>query len=114
VQYQTTFNFNPAKNEKSIWINLNEVSNMAEVFVNGKSCGIAWTAPFRVNISIALKQGVNELKITVVNTWANRLIGDSKLPPEKRVTNTVYPFNFSNRQLLPAGLLGPVVIESAN
>jgi hypothetical protein len=52
------------------------VANIAEVIVNGISCGIAWTPPYTVDISKALKQGKNEITIRVSNTWANRMIGD--------------------------------------
>jgi hypothetical protein len=53
------------------------------------------------------------LKIEVVNTWANRMIGDARLPVEKRISSTVYNFKMEGKPLLPAGLLGPVKIEIA-
>ena len=49
----------------------------------------------------------------MVNTWNNRLVGDSHLPKEKRIAYTAYPFKMEDKPLLPAGLLGPVVIEVA-
>ena len=79
----------------------------------GVSCGTVWTAPYRVDISKALKQGSNDLKIEVVNTWANRMIGDARVPIDKRITSTVYPFKMEGKPLLPAGLLGPVRVEVA-
>jgi hypothetical protein len=92
-------------------MSLGAVNNLAEVFVNGVSCGVAWTPPYKVDITHALKDGENELRIDVVNTWNNRLVGDSHLPQEKRITSTVYPFKWDTKPLLPAGLLGPVSIE---
>jgi len=72
---------------------------------------VAWTYPYRVNISKALKQGKNELKIEVTNTWANRLTGDQALPEKDRITWTNAPYRLDNK-LLPAGLLGTVKLVS--
>ncbi|HWI93833.1 MAG TPA: glycosyl hydrolase [Flavisolibacter sp.] len=108
--YSKTFNHYGQKG-KTVWLNLGTVNNLAQVFVNGKNCGVAWTAPFRVDISKAVKQGENTIQIEVVNTWNNRLVGDSHLPKEKRITYTAYPFKMEDKPLLPAGLLGPVVVE---
>lgn len=96
---------------KDVWLNVGKVNNIAEVFINGISCGVAWTAPYRVNITKALKQGSNTFSIHVSNTWANRIIGDLKLPPEKRITKTIAPLKLEGKPLLPAGLLGPVSLE---
>jgi len=110
--YGKDFNWNRrVVQDQPVWLNVGAVANTAEVFVDGVSCGIAWTAPYRVDISKALKSGVNRLRIEVINTWNNRLVGDSRLPAEKRVTGTVYPFKMEGKPLLQAGLLGPVVIE---
>jgi hypothetical protein len=111
--YTNTFTYHASTNKKPVWLNVGTVYNLAEVFVNGMDCGIAWTAPYRVDISKALKEGANTIKIEVVNTWNNRLVGDSHLPKEKRVTNTMYPFKMEGKPLLPAGLLGPVLLETA-
>jgi hypothetical protein len=92
-------------------LNVGKVANIAEVFVNGVNCGIAWTAPYRVDITKALKQGNNQLKIEVTNTWANRIMGDQRLPEDKRITKTNAPYRLEGKPLLEAGLLGPVVIE---
>ncbi len=96
------------KEESSVWIDVGEVYNLAEVKVNGINCGVAWTAPFRVDISKALKKGTNELEIAVTNTWANRLIGDHNLPENEQITWTTAAYRLEGEPLLPAGLLGPV------
>ena len=93
------------------WLHLGTVHNLAQVYVNGIDCGVVWTAPFRIDISKAVKEGENTIRIEVINTWNNRLVGDSFLPKEKRITSTMYPFKMEGKPLLPAGLLGPVVIE---
>ncbi len=110
--YDQTFNYKgDAKSITNVWLDLGKVNNVAEVFVNGVDCGIAWTAPYRVNISKALKPGINKLRIAVTNTWANRLMGDHDLPKEKQITWTNAPYRLEGKPLLPAGLMGPVVIE---
>ncbi|MNG29003.1 hypothetical protein D3C85_1591910 [compost metagenome] len=83
---------------------------MAEVSINGKDCGTLWTFPFKTDISQALQKGKNTIIIKITNTWANRLIGDQKLPKEERLTWTTAPFRLEGNPLLKAGLLGPVYI----
>jgi hypothetical protein len=59
-----------------------------------------------------VKSGENALEIEVVNTWANRLIGDSRLPAKKRATwATVNAFKPKDA-LEPSGLLGPVTVKA--
>ena len=103
--------FNLAKNSnEQYWLDLGKVADMAEVTVNGIDCGTAWTPPYRVDITKALKAGRNELKIAVTNTWANRITGDQRLPEKQRLTHTNAPYRLEGKALLPAGLLGPVRI----
>ena len=54
------------------------MKNLAEVTVNGKSLDIVWHAPYRVDVTTALKPGANEITIKVINAWVNRLIGDEQ------------------------------------
>jgi hypothetical protein len=100
----------PTNKEEKIWLDVGKVANMACVTVNGIDCGVAWTAPFRVDITHALRNGNNELRIEVTNTWANRLSGDLELPEDKRITWTTAPLWLKGKPLLPAGLLGPVTL----
>ncbi len=37
----------------------------------------------KINITEFIKKGENSIEIEVVNLWANRLIGDMQLEPEK-------------------------------
>jgi hypothetical protein len=108
--YTRNFTFNGDLKAKT-WIDLGEFSSIAEVKINGINCGTLWTAPHRLDISKAIKKGENKITIEVTNTWANRLIGDSKLPENKRITKTTAPFRLEGKPLNPAGLLGPVTIQ---
>ncbi|HEV2382567.1 MAG TPA: glycosyl hydrolase [Terriglobia bacterium] len=99
------------KKDAHLWIDLGDVKNLAEVTVNGKSLGIVWHAPFRVDATSALKPGANEVTIKVTNAWVNRLIGDQQPGATKYTFADVKPYK-ANSPLLPSGLLGPVQIYS--
>lgn len=104
----------PPGGKPRAWLELGEVANLAEVELNGISCGIAWTAPYRVEITDVLRHGENKLEIKATNTWANRLIGDQALPETQRITWTTAPASLlEGKPLLKAGLLGPVCICTA-
>ena len=110
--YRKVFDFQQSKieNQKSkIFLHLGEVRDVARVRLNGKDFGVVWCAPWRVDVTEAIKPGANALEIEVINLWPNRLIGDGKLPPEKRLTQTnIDGFYSGEHNLLPSGLLGPV------
>ena len=103
-----------------IYLDLNEVFDVAEVFINGTSAGILWTKPFILDIRDFVKVGVNDLRIEITNMWVNRLTGDMELPLKERFTKTNQPFIVKDNwagggdetyHLQKAGLLGPVKLE---
>jgi len=91
-----------------ILLDLGNVRELAEVRVNGQSLGVVWTSPFRVDITGAVRFGVNRLEIEVVNFWPNRIIGDASVPPDQRLTKTNIRKLTSSTPLMESGLLGPV------
>lgn len=113
--YKTTFRWkSKVKEGQQVYLNLGKVCDLATVRVNGIDCGTIWTAPYRADITAALKKGVNELEIEVTNTWANALKGadEGKAPFDGIWTNAKY--RRAENALLPAGLLGPLNFEVAN
>lgn len=117
-----------SKNER-LFLDLGKVYNMARVKLNGKDLGVIWTNPWRVDITDVVKEKENQLEISVVNLWPNRLIGDEQLPDDGikngkwpnwllqgkartsgRYTFTTYRHYKKDSPLLPSGLLGPVTI----
>lgn len=92
-----------------MFIDLGQVCDLAEVYVNGSYCGTAWKQPYRVEVTDALKPGENRLEIKVANTWPNRLIGDEQ-PGAERVAWTDSRAYRADDPLRPAGLLGPVTL----
>jgi hypothetical protein len=99
-------------NNAQLWLDLGVVKNLAEVIVNGKSLGIVWKQPFRVDVTNALKEGENNIEIKVTNLWVNRLIGDAQPNVTNKITYTALPFYKADSPLLPSGLLGPVKVIS--
>lgn len=117
--------------DKSYYIDLGVVNDMARVKLNGKDMGVIWCAPWRIDISDALKEGKNELEIEVANRWINRLLGDRQEPDAnvrtikfenglmggQEFTTGRYTFTtklsmsaFKYTEPISSGLLGPVRI----
>jgi hypothetical protein len=121
---------------RELWLDLGEVKNFAEVYLNGQDLGVLWKPPFRVNVTAVAKAGVNKLVVKVTNLWPNRLIGDEQLPadcqwkdgqlqawpqwlldgkpsPTGRLTFTTWHHYAKDSPLLESGLLGPVTLRTA-
>jgi hypothetical protein len=98
------------KDGERIFLDLGDVREVAEVFVNGKAVGTAWTRPFQVDITEALKPEGNQIEIHVVNLWPNRLIYEDGLSEDQRLTNTNVSKFKKEMQPYTSGLLGPVRI----
>lgn len=106
--YSTTFKAPKISKGSRVLLNLDGVHDVATIKVNGKECGIVWTAPYTVDITDAVKKGKNELTIDVTNTWANALLGadEGKAPFDGIWTNGKY--RRAEKTLIPAGLTGPL------
>jgi len=107
--YEQTFSLDQKSGVRT-WLELGKVANIARVLLNGADCGVAWTPPYKVEITQALLSGENKIEIEVSNTWANRLIGDQLLTETERITWTTAPYMLEGKPLLEAGLLGEVII----
>ncbi len=135
ASYEKQFNI-PARllqSGNSLQLDLGNVKEIAEVFMNGKNLGVLWKAPFRMNIDEVVQEGTNALEIKITNLWPNRLIGDEQLKldyerkgpnikewpewllsnkdrPTKRSTFAAFKHWHKDSKLLPSGILGPVKI----
>lgn len=109
--YSTTFKAQKFSKGDRVVLNLDGLRDVATVKVNGKECGIVWTAPYTVDITDAVKKGRNTLTIDVTNTWANALLGadNGKAPFDGIWTNGKY--RRPDTTLIPAGLTGPVSVS---
>ncbi len=113
--YRKTFDLEKSQigNRKSkMFLSLGSVNVMASVKLNGRELGIVWREPWRVEIPAnLLRERDNQLEITAANLWINRLVGDSALPAEKRLSWTTWNPYKKNSPLQPSGLVGPVTIR---
>jgi hypothetical protein len=112
----------PASRRGRLVLDLGSVGCVAEVFVNGQSCGVAWMNPWRVEITKASRPGANELRVRVTNLRIHEIQAldtPPPVPPELRARygneRPDYPNTraFMKRvgkvaDLPPSGLLGPV------
>lgn len=101
---------------RRLFLILGDVKNLATIFVNGKDLGVYWKPPYNVDLTEVVKEGANEVKIKVTNTWFNRLVRDAGLPEEEKrtwVLGSRFGGGISvDASLKPAGLLGPIMITS--
>jgi hypothetical protein len=121
--YKSSFDISreSIQRDSIININLGEVLDVARIFINDKSVGTVWTAPFALNCKDYLKPGVNMIEIHVTNMWINRLTGDMNSTDGKKYCQTNIPYNTKDRfpngdgdekfHVQRSGLLGPVTLE---
>ncbi|WP_240914336.1 glycosylhydrolase-like jelly roll fold domain-containing protein [Microbulbifer sp. SH-1] len=113
ARYSKTIAITDIESEKRLLLDLGKVANIAEVSVNGHSAGVAWKAPYRVDITDFVHEGSNQIDISVANLWPNRLIGDRQPDAERQYAQAAYnPFN-KDSPLQQSGLLGPVRLLTA-
>jgi len=110
--YHQTFDFLPdaLPAGAKLFLDLGKLAEIAEVRLNGKSLGILWTPPFRVEVTGLLQPAGNRLEVDIVNFWPNRIIGDASLPPDRRLTRTNIRTLTAETELMESGLLGPVIL----
>ena len=99
-------------------LHLGRLKNIAEVTLNGRSLGLLWKPPFRLDVTSALKSGENELEVRVTNLLVNRITGDFALPPEQQHLRSFgaieqYRPGAEKDGLLSSGLFGPVTLNPA-
>ena len=105
--YRNTFKLTRKNQPVALSVDLGEVGQMADVFINGEHAGFLWNAPYELTFTGKLKRGTNTVEIRVVNLWVNRLIGDAQ-PGVEGHTFSPVPFYNAESPLLPSGLIGPV------
>ncbi len=108
--YSKTFTMPGKRKGVHYVLDLGSVKELAEVTLNGKAVGAVWAAPFKLDITAALKPGANVLKVKVANLWVNRLIGDAQ-PGAAKHTFTIIPTYRADAPLRTSGLIGPVMVK---
>lgn len=95
--------------EGRLILDLGQVCNLAQVFVDGQEAGILWKAPFSIDITDHVRDRKNiNLEIKVTNLWVNNLIGDALKEPSQKSSYVSFDFYRGNEPLLKSGLIGPV------
>lgn len=82
AEYLHEFSFTVPDYPHQIILDLGRVEVLAEAKLNGISFPVVWTQPYCLDITKAIKNGINRLSVKVTNLWPNRLIGDEQLPEE--------------------------------
>ncbi len=107
--YRSSFEMpRDANRADRLMIDLGSVGDVAEVIINGRSVGTVWKAPYRLEISHAVRPGLNLIEIRVANLWVNRLIGDAQ-QGAKKIAYTAAPTYQPDAPLRRSGLIGPVI-----
>jgi hypothetical protein len=86
----------------ALQLDLGEVHDVAEVWINNTRVDSLIMRPYRVDVSPYLKVGNNHFEIVVTNTLRNRLVGDG-------ASGDPHFVMFQRRVFfMPSGLIGPV------
>ncbi|MDQ1256085.1 MAG: hypothetical protein QG656_681, partial [Candidatus Hydrogenedentes bacterium] len=110
--YRTAFDCAADAAQTRCFLSLGKVKNMASVKLNGTELGTVWCEPWQIEIpSGILREKDNRIEVTVANLWINRLIGDSALLKDQRLTWTTLDAFHPDSPLQESGLLGPVTIK---
>lgn len=88
-------------------LDLGRVDVAATVYVNGRKVRTLWAPPYRCEVE--LKDGDNEIRVDVSNTWFNRLAFDAAQPEALRKTWTIGAPK-AGAKPESSGLLGPVTL----
>jgi hypothetical protein len=112
--YSTTFTVTAsALRAKRLFLHLDDVRDIAQIRINGKTAGLTWAPPYDVDVTDTLHSGSNKLEIAVTNEWTNRIIGDRSLPANQRVLPGVPPARFGPPPTVPeSGINGNVTLLS--
>jgi hypothetical protein len=107
--------------DAKIYLDLGDLSHVAEVWLNDEPLGITWSKPYRFDVTDHLIPGINTLEVEVANTWSNRITGDA-ITGEKFTQTHIDATNikgightrvpWKEVPLIPSGLFGPVTLNT--
>lgn len=118
AKYENTFDWKPQPRlTDKFFIEFDGVFNLVEVKVNNIVCGTIWTYPYRLDITNALQVGENRIELNVVNTWANRIMGDEIFNAENDRNKKIWTnakYRVDDKKLVKSGITGKVRISRLN
>ena len=109
AEYTAEFEVSQEMDFTAAFLDLGRVESLAKVEVNGINVGSLWAYPYKVDVTKAIRRCTNKLKVSVTDTWFNRLVYDAGLPEAERRTWTINGPS-KDKPLRESGLLGPVSI----
>ena len=123
--------FEKITNASEVVLSIDELHEIAEVYINGTKAGDILMHPYRIDITGLLTNGINNIKLVVTNCLINRMIdSEYKEEPLKPIINE-WPYatgameearkerlyNWRERDMIKepvkSGILGEVVISVA-
>lgn len=110
--YTTTVNLDRAGRGEHMFMAFDNVGTMAKVYINGKYAGGVWTTPYKLDVTDFVKDGRNDVRVEVVNTWVNRIVGDMNLPENQRDIYLYVNHLNAKTPLPPSGIIGKVKFET--
>lgn len=118
VSYELSFSVpDRVLTSKETTLNLGDVREVAEVRLNGKPLGTAWSIPYRLSIPSGTLQKENKIEIEVSNLSGNYMRLYDKLNPgwkkfyDINIVDIQYkPFDATRSGVMPSGLIGDVRI----
>lgn len=54
---------------------MREVGTTAKVWINDRYVGGVWAAPYRLDVTDAVRNGMNSIRIETADTWVNAIVG---------------------------------------
>lgn len=112
--YSASINVKDVKADNWL-LDLGDVRESARLRINGKEVACLWSVPYRVNVGEYLKKGNNLIELEVTNLPANRIADYDRNKVEWKIFKEInfvklgyVKGDFSDWEIIPSGLLGPV------
>ena len=112
AEYKVDFECGEEQAKKACILDLGQVRYNCGVILNGTDLGMKSWGPFAFPVEGIVKSGTNELRVTVVNTFANQYVNTKSLDkyPENKTGGYHKVALAFEKQSLESGLYGPVRI----
>jgi hypothetical protein len=107
--YTSSFRLENKNSRSSYFLDMGTVYFTADVYVNGKHAGKRIFAPYELDITSFVHEGTNHIEIRVIPAPRNHSVGEALKGNPKFAQ-----YQKLGKTLMPAGLLGPVVIRSVD
>jgi hypothetical protein len=110
--YTTSCELDLSPATSRVLLDLGDVREVADVWVNDRAAGVAWKRPYRLDVTRLVHRGVNTLEVRVTNLLINEALG--KAQPDYSALHARFgqrfpdPLEWNKARPLSSGLRGPV------